>query len=167
MLHRYEDVILPSIDTDFEIGIGKITLMTTYGITTQELLKDAVNIFFNYPNAIVIPTNGVTLAEFIKCVDMVAVSGISVRWQEMYDKVWNKIPLVNFLITYYEILATIINKYCLCLMQYYNQTQHIVLCEGLPNINLQVIDVTTNPGADPILNSNYVILRVGIFRNEQ
>lgn len=166
MLHRYEDIVINPLTMDVDIPISKIFLLKQYGFESEELIRDPINFFIKHGNDVPLNIDSVTMNNIVNTYEPFISSALQSRWAEVYKFVPNKIPLVNFANTYYELWALVINRYRMALIQYVNKLNHILLCEGVPYPTIVVQDVFGTPDSDVLVNTNYIILRIYITNGE-
>lgn len=166
MLHRYEDVVINPLLMDVDFPLTKLMLLRQYGFTSEELIRDPLNFFIKHGNDIPFNIDSVSLNNLVATLDVFTSSSLSARWAESYNVVFNKIPLANFANTFYELWALMINRYRLALTQFINKLNHILLCEGVIHPNIFIQTVVGTDGADVLINSNFVILRIYITSGE-
>ncbi len=166
MLHRFEDVVISPIVMDTDYPLAKLMLLRTYGFSSEELIRDPINFFLKYDQYIPQHIDSVSLNNLVSQLDAFTSSALSARWAESYNLVANKIPLVNFANTYYELWALIINRYRHAMVQFINKLNHILLCEGVPYPTIFIQDVFSSTDTDVLINSNYIILRICITNGE-
>ena len=166
MLHRYEDVVINPLVVDVDFPLAKLMLLKQYGFTSEELLRDPLNFFIKNGNSIPFNIDSVSLNNLVSTLDVFTSSSLSARWAESYNSVFNKIPLTHFANTFYEFWALMINRYRLALTQFINKLNHILLCEGVTHPNIFIQNVVGTEGADVLINSNFVILRIYITNGE-